>query len=116
MQRDWETISRVRLSCIIGVFTLCFVFLTPSAGPHAGWAFFQAARDSTWQRLFEWGSAWCSLKIILSCLGLFMILDCLGTVLTRARWIWLAHLAFYLVIVPCLGFLVGGYYLIKALL
>lgn len=116
MQRDWETFSRIQWALMAGVFLLGFAFLTPSAGNVPDWAFFQAARDTTWERWFEWSGAWCSLKIILVCLGAYLVMDSLGVVLLRFKWAPLAHLIFYLILLPCLGVLVGGYYLVKSIL
>ena len=116
MNRDQITTNQIRLSFLISCCILGLIFLTPNSGHEPSWTFFHGARAASWNRLFDWGAAWCSFKIILSSLALFLILDALGTLFVRARRMSLGALAFFSLAVPCVGFLVGGYYLLKALL
>ena len=60
-------------------------------------------------------AAWCSCKIILLSLGLFLVIECLGTFLAISNRRPAAWTIYSLQILPCLGFLLGGYCLIKAL-
>jgi len=61
-------------------------------------------------------AAWCSLKIILINVGLILVIDSFGTALLRLKHQDLAVKVFVLHLVPFLVFLVGDYYLLKALL
>lgn len=101
---------------ILGFFLMALALLTPNANePYSG-SFFQTAQVSTWQNLFDWPAAWCSVKIILLSVGLFLVIDSVGTALALIHLKSLALSVFFLHIVPSLGFLTGAYFLIKALL
>ncbi len=71
---------------------------------------------STWRNLYDWPAAWCSVKIILFSVGLFLVIDAIGSLLALVRLKSLALSVFLLHIVPGCGLLFGGYYLLKALL
>lgn len=116
MNRDRKTKSQVRLCLLVGVCLLALVLFAPSAGNEPGWAFFQIARASSWHRFLDWAPAWCSLKIILGCVALFLVLDAGGTLLLRWQRVSPAHFTFYAIAPPSIGLLVGGNYLLKALL
>jgi hypothetical protein len=88
----------------------------PNDGQEPGWAFFHVARGASWQDFGDWSAAWCSLKLILACVALFLILDSLGTLLMRVGWKTLGQYTFYFILVPSLGLMLGIYYLLKALL
>jgi hypothetical protein len=97
--------------CLFGI-----AFFTPDAGqPHVG-SFFKIAMSSSWHRLFDLAAVWCSLKIILFSIGLFLVIESLGTILARLKSTRLASLVFTMQSVSCLGLLIGGYYFVKALL
>jgi hypothetical protein len=94
----------------------CIVFFTPNPADQSRWAFFQVAKMSPWHQPLDWPAAWCSLKIIVLCLGLFLVIDAVGSLLALTRIKSLALSVFFLHVVPGFGILVGGYYLLKALL
>ncbi len=101
---------------LIGISLVSLAFFGPdAAGPRVG-SFFQLATSSTWGNWFNLAAAWCSLKINLLSLGLFLIIECLGTFLAVTGRRRLAWAVYTLHLLPGLGFLTGGYYLIKALL
>ena len=58
---------------------------------------------------------WCSLKIIMFSAGLFLLIESTGTVLAVKNFKSLALPVFMMQALPCLGFLFGGYCLIKSL-
>lgn len=101
---------------LIGISLVSIAFFGPdAAGPRVG-SFFQLATSSTWGNWFNLAAAWCSFKIILLSLGLFLVIECLGTFLAVAGRRHLAWAVYVLHLLPGLGFLMGGYYLIKALI
>ena len=108
-----------RLSSILllaGISLISLAFFTPNAAGHpATGSFFKIATSSSWGKLFDLTAAWCSLKIILFSLGLFLVIDFLGTILLVLRHAKLAWLVYALHVAPCLGMLLGGYCLIRAL-
>jgi hypothetical protein len=65
---------------LVGVGLVGVTFFVPDAGGHPG-SFFRVAMQTTWQNLLDWPVAWCSLKIILLSVGLFLIIESTGTVL-----------------------------------
>lgn len=71
--------------------------------------------SSVWSRLFELPAAWCSLKIILSGVGLMLLIESFGTILARLNHTRLAVMVFTLEVVPCVVLLIGSYYLVKAM-
>jgi len=56
------------------------------------------------------------LKIILSSIGLFLVIESAGTILSLRKRKSLALSVFFLQTLPCLGFLFGSFYLMKSLL
>lgn len=116
MNRDQETIGRIQFSILVGLWIVGFVCLTPDAGDRHVLAVLHVARHSPWSQPLDWPAAWCSVKILLACVACFLILDSLGTLLIKLKRHTLAHCCFYSIVLPCLGFFVAGYYLLKALL
>jgi hypothetical protein len=116
MKQARETLREIVLVSFTGLILLAIVFLVPDGSGNPAHAFFETARQSTWRNLFDWPAAWCSVKLILFSASLFLLIDSFGTlllVLNRRR---LAGKVFILITVPFMGFFVGGYYLVKALL
>lgn len=116
MGRDHKTYSQVRLFCLVGFCLLGVALFAPDGGSRHGESFLFVARHSTWGQWFNWPAAWCSLKLILASVGMFLLLDSLGTVFMLFKRQRLAVVTFVLIFLPCLGFLAGSYYLLKALL
>ncbi|MEI8289461.1 MAG: hypothetical protein WCH99_08295 [Verrucomicrobiota bacterium] len=101
---------------LIGVSLISLAFFGPdTAGPQVG-SFFRMAAAATWGNWLNLAAAWCSCKIILLSLGLFLVIECLGTFLAVSGRRHLAWAVYALHLLPGLGFLTGSYYLIKALL
>jgi hypothetical protein len=115
MKGQRKIYRQISLLSLVGVGLLGFAFFVPDAGDHPG-SFFRVAMQTTWQNLLDWPAAWCSLKIILLSVGLFLIIESTGTVLAVKQLKPLVLPVFLMQAVPCLGFLLGGYYLIKSLL
>jgi len=116
MSRNQETNYKLVLALAVSFCLFSVVFATPNAAPGPNWAFFQVARASSWQRFLDWPAVWCSLKLLLACAAAFLAVDALGTMLLRSRRKSLAEVFFFSAILPLVGFLVGNYYLVKALL
>jgi hypothetical protein len=105
------------LLLLAGIGLISFAFFTPDAGGHpAAGSFFKIAASASWGKLFDRTAAWCSFKIILFSLGLFLVIDVLGTILLVFKHKKLAWMVYALHLAPCLGVLLGGYCLLKALL
>ena len=92
------------------------LFTPDAAGDQAVGSFFKTATSASWGKLWERTAAWCSFKIILFSLGLFLVVEVLGTALLVLKHKKFAWLVYALHIVPCLGVMIGSYCLIKALL
>lgn len=116
MIREQQTLRQVGLFCLVGIGLLGIALFTPDAAQAHGTNFFAAARKTSWHHALDWESAWCSLKIILLSLGLFLIVDSLGTLLVKLKYRIMAGLVFLLHLFPCLGVLAGSFYLLKSLL
>jgi len=108
--------SKIRLALMISLGIFGIVFFAPNGGHQPSWAFFHIARATSWHRFFDWEPAWCSLKILMLCVALFLGLDSFGTLLIRYRRNSLAQLFFWSILLPCLGCFIGVYYFLKALL
>lgn len=115
MSREQETNRQVGGLLLMGFCLFCLAFFAPDVAPHRTGAFFKIASAASWHRLFEWPSAWCSLKIILSSIGLFLVVESLGTLVVRSQYKDWAVTVFSLQIISLFGFLSGDYYLLKAL-
>lgn len=100
---------------LTGLGVLGLVFFTPDAAQHHSGSLFRMAASSSWHRLLELSAAWCSLKIILASIGLFLVIESLGSVLVWWKLQDLAKAVFSLELLSVLIFLVGNYYLVKAL-
>ena len=115
MNRQQIILRQVGLLCLIGIGLFGITFFAPDAAPHRG-AFFQPALETSWQRLLDLPAVWASIKIILFCIGLFLVIESAGTVLSVLKFKSLALLIFLLQVVPCCGLVCGSYYLVKSLL
>jgi len=115
MNRGYDIRNQVTKLLLMGVGLLGFVLYTPDAGHRVG-AFFKIATSSSWQRPLDGAAAWCSFKIILLSLALALIIESIGTILARLKHVQMALLIFALQVFSALGFLVGGFFLFKALL
>jgi hypothetical protein len=116
MKKARETLQEICLVSSAGLALLAIVFLVPNGTGNPAHAFFETARDSEWQIWLDWPAAWCSVKLLLFSASLFLLIDSFGTLLIVLNRRWLAGKVFILITVPFMGFFVGGYFLIKALL
>ena len=113
--RQRETPCKICLLSLAGLGLLGLALMAPNIGGHQG-SFFSVAMQCTWRDLIELPAAWCSVKIILLSAGLFLLIESTGTFLAAKKIKSLVLPVFLMQAVPCLGFLLGGYYLIKSLL
>ena len=100
----------------MGVFLLLVIVLVPDAGGAEHKSFFAVAQDSPWSRMFDWAAAWCSAKIILLSLSVFLVLDALLSVMIRGEHQAACVALFILAIFPVLLGFFGIYELVKAVL
>jgi hypothetical protein len=115
MNRQREIYRQVGLLSLIGLGLFGIAFFAPDAGAHRG-AFFNVAMQTAWQNPLDWPAVWCSVKIILLSIGLFLLIESMGTILAVKKYKSLALSVFSMQAVPLLGFLFGGFYLVKSLL
>lgn len=115
MNRRGEILKHASILSLMGFGLLAIVFFAPDADPLQG-AFFQAALQTTWRHLLDFPAVWSSIKIILFCIGMFLVIESAGTVLSVLKLKSLALSVFFLQMVPSLGLLCGSYYLVKSLL
>lgn len=107
---------QVLLLYAIGFYLLAVAFLAPHAGDVDGSSFFMIAMGSPWDRWWDWAAAWCSVKIILLSLGLASLMAALGMMLKISRLESLGNAILWCSFGPAMGFWLGAYYLVKALL
>lgn len=98
----------------LGALLLLMVVLTPDAGQMAHKSFFAVARDSAWSRPLDWAAVWCSAKIILLSISIFLVLDALLSLMIRAEHQTACVVVFVLATVPVLLGFFGVYELVKA--
>jgi len=110
-----QTIRHVTLLCLIGLWLVAVVFLLPNGGKVAGKSFLEGALATNWRNWGDWPAVWCSLKMILLSLGVFAIFISVGIFLMVFERINLARLILLSTVAPGLGFLIGLFYLVKAL-
>ena len=116
MSRGQNISKQVGGMLLAGFCLLVLVFFAPDAAHRHNGSFFRIAIASSWHRMFDLPAAWCSLKIILLSIGLFMVIESLGTILVRLKHQDLALAVFSMQTLALAAFLIGDYYLIKALL
>ena len=104
----------VGVFCLLGTGLCGTAFLAPDAGHRIG-EFFTLAAQTSWTIPLQLQPAWCSLKIILFSMGLFLLLDAGGAALARLGYKYLAGTALSLQIVNAMVFLAGCFYFFKAL-
>jgi hypothetical protein len=97
-------------------FLLAIVFLFPDAGHSAGKSFFKVALESSWRNPGDLAAAWCSLKIILLCLGVILLTNAVSKLMEALDKEALAVAASFAAVAPYLGLPFGCYQLLKALL
>ena len=100
---------------LVGIGLAGFAWFAPDLTGQPG-AFFKAALISGWLPIFKFDLAWCSLKIILFSVGLFLIVETMATLLALGGHRQPARLVYTLHGLSCLGVLLGGFCLIKALI
>ena len=115
MTFEGHRIREVASLFLIGIGLAGIGFFAPDAGGHAG-AFFSIAMSSPWLKLFDLGPAWCSVKIILFGVGLFLIFDSLAIVFGRAKMKGLALALFCLEGAAFMLSLGGFFFFAKSLL
>ena len=101
---------------VLGLYLLAVVFLSPHAGYQEGRSFLEVARSSPWDRWWDWAAAWCSLKLILLSLGVLLLVAACWVLLRGRKPKWLADAILFSSAVTGVGFGLGLYYLVKALL
>ena len=115
--RRHEIVSQHSTALLLtGIVLFGLVFFTPDAGNLHGSNFFTFAAATTGQRWWEWSAIWCSVKIIVFCIGLCLTIEAVGSQLAVIKLKRLALAVLCLQFGVALGFLAGGYYFIKALL
>jgi len=115
MNRQQEILRQVSLLCLIGMGLFGIALFAPDAAPHRG-EFFRPALQTTWHNLFDLPAAWSSIKIILFCIGLFLVIESTGTVLSVLKYKTLAVVVYFLQVLPIVGLIGGSYYLVKSVL
>ena len=115
MTREQEIRKQVGVSLLTGIGLLGIVYFIPDSGGRFG-EFFQIAKATTWGRPLEWPAAWCSLKIIISSVALFLIIEAMATILLQMKRRRMAMTVFFTQVVSLFIFFSGAYYFIKALL
>ncbi len=108
--REWWISLRLVL---LGAGLVAFVFLAPDAGHPAHKSFFSVAYEAHWSRHTNWAALWCSAKIVLLGLGIFLILDAIGNLAIRLRQEMLGMSVLCLGIVPVWLCLFGSYEVVK---
>ena len=116
MIRERQTLKQVGIFCLLGIVLMGVTWFTPDAAQANGANFFTLARQTNWHHPLDWHAAWCSVKIILFSVGVFFIVDSLGTLLMKFEYRLLAAMVFLLHGLAAFGLVAGGYYLLKALL
>jgi hypothetical protein len=112
--RQREILRQVSRLALLGVGLFGIAIFAPNANPAHG-AFYQPALHSRWFDLLEMAAAWSSIKIMLFCVGLVLLIESTGTMLSVMKMKSLALFVFFMQVIPCLGLLCGGYYLARAL-
>ena len=110
---EWLDTSRL---CLIGGILVAFVFFTPDAGHQEHKSLFAIACGTTWARIGDWASAWCSTKIILLGIGTVLAVEALGNLAIRLKYELFGMLLLCSEVIPTLLILFGVYELVKAVL
>ncbi len=116
MGREQKINNPVGVLLLAGVGLFGFAIFAPDAAHRHNGAFFKLAMSSPWRHPFDFPAAWCSLKVILLSIGLFLVIESLGTVLVQRKLKDLALAVFSLQIISLLLFLMGDFCLFKSLL
>jgi hypothetical protein len=96
---------------------LGIVLLVPPVARIHGLSFWVVARESLWSTWGDWPAAWCSLKIIFLSGVLFCVVRIADELMMIFRRDYLsANLFLVLMAAPSIVFLLGTFYLLKALL
>lgn len=99
-----------------GLLCLGVGLLAPYTHYWDGRSFFEVARASRWDQPGDWMAVWCSLKIILLSVGSLCVVAGIGAWLRITRWRAFGITVMLICAMPAAGFLLGAYYLVKALL
>ena len=106
------------LLLLLGLSLIGLVFYVP--GPNAaasrGFNFLNTALGKSWGNWLDLPAAWCSFKILLFSLGLFLIIEAVGTLMALVKCRVIAAAIYCLHCIPALGMVLGVFCEIKALL
>jgi len=116
MKREQEIFRHISILSLVGISLISLTCFIPNAGQDGTGCFFRIATAHVWGGQFDLACAWCSVKIILFSLGLFLVIESLGSILAVANQHVFAWLVYLLHVAPCFGVLLGGYCLAKALI
>ncbi len=100
---------------LIGVGLAGLALVVPDAG-HGPGSFLNIAWQSSWQSLFEVQAAWCSLKIILLALGMFLVFNAIGFIFMNCQRITLSLIVLSIQAVFACGIAAGFFFFLRALL
>lgn len=114
--KNGNTSKQITRFFVVGACLIGIALFVPDAGHQFGVMFVHLARNAMWQCWFEWNAAWCSLKIIFFSLGMFFILDSVGTLLITRKHQMMGATVFLMHLGPFGGMLAGVYLLTKSLL
>ena len=115
MQPEQKFARRYRWLWLAGLALIGVALFVPGSRHHKVFGFVSTFNDGAWDKFFEWSAARGDVRIILLCVGLFLLIDYVGLKLLWARRNGLGNLVFCLYPLPVIGLLVGGYYLLKSL-
>jgi hypothetical protein len=118
MQKKQTDGLRGFLRSLIGALVLLgIVWLVPPVGQDYSKSFWTVAQSSPWSHPGDWAAAWCSLKIILLGNSIYLFISAFDEISMVFRRDYLsANVFFGLMTIPSVFFLLGAFYLVKALL
>jgi hypothetical protein len=115
---EWkrENYLRTGLYLLAGVILAGAGFIVPDGGRLGSPVFLTIARTSSWVHPFEWLLMWYSCKVIVFNLGIFFSCDALATWARLFGRRKLSCFLLFLLAIPSIGIIYGGYCLLKAAL
>ena len=116
--RNKQLVKSCCLLLLLGLSLMGLVFFVPvpNAASSRGFGFLSIALGTSWGNWLDLPAACCSFKIILFSLGLFLIIEAVGTLMAVMKCKVIAAAIYCLHCIPALGMVLGIFCEIKALL
>ena len=115
MDAPGQKSKNIVIFILIGLAMIGASFFWPQGGPRNPVDIVRFAWNSSLDKLLDWAAIWNSIRVLLWTIAGFLIIDALATWAMVVKRTQLALIIYFLLPIPCLGFLFGVFCLLRAI-